>query len=868
MPADAQRDEFRACLRELHTRAGRPSVDAIKAVTDTAGFTVGRSTIAAALSVNGSGGLKWPTVEAVLVGLRSLARAKLDPWETEASEWRPRFDAAFGTERSRSGRPKTDDVAFVLGPLPMEAAHYQPRRELAGRIHESKATTCVLSGLGGVGKTQLTARYARDRAAKGDLVVWVDASSVEAIESRLADAGAEYADADPARPAQAADRFLAWLAGTPQPWLIVLDALPDVGVLGRRRPPADVATGRTLITTRRRDTALLGGNGAFVDIREFPPGHAEDYLRDALRAHLADDVTGVAADLGFLPLALGQAAAFMNDLKVPCSGYRQRFADRRKRLPELLPGTSALPDGYQQTVAVTWSLSIEAADREPPVGLARPLLRLSAVLDPGGIPDQVFYSDAARNWLGYERTHDHGDLPAGLDPDTVHDGLQRLHLFNLASYEAGLVRVHNLVQRAVQDQCPVAELGEVAWAAADALLAAWLAAGGSPERVERLRANTRVLAGGHIDDLWLVHGPHPVLIGYGMNLGQAGQVRAAISHFERLTEIAEQRLGREHDSTRGLRGQLGAWQTHAGDMSSIDLLLQVVAEKTRDHGRDHPNTLYTRHNLAMAYLQAGAYEQALSEMEQVLVARRRIRMYGPDHPLTLTTWHNYALIQGESGDATGAASEFATIVAETVRVLGSKHHDTLSAQHEHARWLNMSGDHTTAKAVYESVVTARLDLLGPANPDTLLSQEGLAFALKGLGDEEAAKVILDEVRAHQARVLDADNPDLLMSLIYEAIERLDAGDPDALDDLVLRFENLVRAVGGGHRHVLTTAQDVAFYREQAGERDLNPMIVLIEGLLKVLPADDPLREYYGRILDDRQDGTPPEGRAVRKAYGE
>ncbi|WP_436535889.1 tetratricopeptide repeat protein [Actinoplanes sp. HUAS TT8] len=740
----------------------------------------------------------------------------------------------------------------VLGHLPMRAAHYQPRRELAGRIHESKATTSVLSGLGGVGKTQLAARYAQDRADDGHLVIWVDASSPEAIESRFAEAGAAYAGADPAQPAQAAERFLSWLADTSQPWLIVLDDLPDVRALGELRPPADVATGRTLITTRRRDRALAGGDGEFVEIREFDPGDAEQYLRGALDAHLADDVTGVAADLGFLPLALGQAAAFMNDLDVPCGGYRKRFADRRKRLPDLLPETNALPDGYRQTVAVTWSLSIEAVDRERPAGLARPLLKLSAVLDPGGIPDQVFFSDAALNWLGYQRTPD-ADTLAGLDPDTVHDALRKLHVFNLLSYEAGLVRVHNLVQRTVQDQYEAAELGEVAWAAADALLSGWLV----PGRHDLMRANTRVLARDRIDDLWHEYGPHPVLINYGMDLGQTGQVRAAIDHFTRLAEISEQRLGRDHDATRGLRGNIGSWQTRAGDTSSIHDLEQLVAEKSRDYGRDHPSTLFTRHNLALAYMQVGAFEQALSEMEQVLVVRRRLRMYGPDHELTLTTWHNLAFIRGESGDAAGAAAEFETIVAETIRMVGTEHPDALSAQHEHARWRNISGDHATAKAIFASVIAARIELLGPTHPDTLLSQEGLAFALKSLGDEDAARALLDEVRDHQEQVLDPDNPDLLFKPFYEAVERLDSGDGDALDELTRRFEDLLRTFGGGHRYVQLAAQALAFYRQKAGETDVNPMVVLAQGLVKVLPPDDPLRDFYEQVLDRRPDESAP-----------
>jgi hypothetical protein len=180
-------------------------------------------------------------------------------------------------------------------------------------------------------------------------------------------------------------------------------------------------------------------------------------------------------------------------------------------------------------------------------------------------------------------------------------------------------------------------------------------------------------------------------------------------------------------------------------------------------------------------------------------------------------------------------------------VLGPEHNDTLSAQHEHARWLNVSGEHAAAKKLFASVVVARLELLGPGHPDTLLSQEGLAFAHKGLGEQDAAKALFDEIRAHRTRVLDADSPDLLFALLYETTERLDDDDPDALNELEQRFEDLLRAVGAGHRYVHLAAQAVAFYRGRAG-RSGDPMVALIEGMLKVLPADDPLRGHYTEIL--------------------
>jgi hypothetical protein len=80
------------------------------------------------------------------------------------------------------------------------------------------------------------------------------------------------------------------------------------------------------------------------------------------------------AALGYLPLALAQAAAFLIDRGLTCAQYAERFADRRRRLVDVLPEHGALPDDHRATVAATWLLSIELANCLAPAGLARPIL--------------------------------------------------------------------------------------------------------------------------------------------------------------------------------------------------------------------------------------------------------------------------------------------------------------------------------------------------------------------------------------------------------------------------------------------------------------------------------------------------------------
>ncbi len=113
-----------------------------------------------------------------------------------------------------------------------------------------------------------------------------------------------------------------------------------------------------------------------------PPRSAVAYLSTKLHAD-PDQWIGaldLAGDLGYLPIALAQAAALMADTGLDCRGYRARIAERMQRLAGGAAGD------YPSIVAATWSLATEFAEQIPPAGLARPALTLAALLDANGIP--------------------------------------------------------------------------------------------------------------------------------------------------------------------------------------------------------------------------------------------------------------------------------------------------------------------------------------------------------------------------------------------------------------------------------------------------------------------------------------------------
>lgn len=495
-----------------------------------------------------------------------------------------------------------------VGVVPLLADCFQERapemRGLDDAVSAGRTAvlTQVLSGLGGVGKTQLAAAYARRvwDAGELDLLVWATARSRDAVQARYAQAAAEIGQPPPDVDS-AAEWFLGWVQTTTRRWLVVLDDLSDPADLQGLWPEGPC--GRVLVTTRRRDAALAGGTRQLIEVGLYTPGQALAYLRektgdgDGLE-HAAD----LAADLGYLPLALAQAAAYLHDRQETYAGYRRRLRDRRKRLPELFPD-DALADDYRSTVAATWSISLEAADRLLPPGLATPVLRLASTLDPNGAPLEVFTTPAALAFLTDQHQPTGSASPtARVDEHDCRDALSNLHRLNLISVDRGggprAVRTHALVQRATLDQLPADTLAATVRAAADAVLAVWPEIERDTSLGQALRDCTMTLKERHSAPLWAPDG-HPVLFRAGRSLGECGLVSAAVHYWIQTATDATDALGADHPDTLTTRHHLAHLRGEDGDSAgAVAAFEELLGDCLRVLGADHPDTLITRRNLA------------------------------------------------------------------------------------------------------------------------------------------------------------------------------------------------------------------------------------------------------------------------------
>ncbi|MDQ3154240.1 MAG: NB-ARC domain-containing protein [Actinomycetota bacterium] len=470
-----------------------------------------------------------------------------------------------GTQVSNFFAAETVSWPVRVGAVPALADCYQPRDESDAleRAVDPGGTavlTQVLSGLGGVGKSQLAAAYARSVAGRVELLMWVTATSRDAILGTYAQAARQLGYRVPGGVEQAAGWFLSWLQIAGRDWLVVLDDVADPADLRGLWP--DGLRGRTLVTTRRTDAVLSNQGRRRIDVGLFTPEDARRYLAAKLDADPGSgrmpDVDELAADLGYLPLALAQAAAFILDRDETCAGYRARLADRRRRLSELFP-EDALADDYRATVAATWSISIEAADQLVPRGLCRPLLQVASVLDPNGFPIDVVQTAAVISYVAAHLATAEGQRApegAALSGQDCRDALRNLARLSLLSVDpAGGpsgVRVHALVQRAAVEHLDHERVTSIVHAAASALPEVWPDIERDPQLGQVLRANTATLAGRQVDALWEPDG-HPVLWRAGRSLGECGLVSAAVDYWTQMVRDADRVLGADHPDTLSAR---------------------------------------------------------------------------------------------------------------------------------------------------------------------------------------------------------------------------------------------------------------------------------------------------------------------------
>jgi tetratricopeptide (TPR) repeat protein len=562
---------------------------------------------------------------------------------------------AAGTQELVAAKPHAQTTAndqVVVGDIPALRPGFQPRPALLAQLNRaSQDPPVVLTGIWGAGKTQLAAAYARARLADGwRLIAWVDARDSETLLAGLA-AVAEAAgmSVGGSRPglADAGQAVRHWLEADGSRRLLVFDGVEDLGLLRPFVPAAGAA--RVLLTMAGE---LVPEFGTRVSVGVFSAEEALALLGG--RTGLADEdgALAVAVQLGYLPLALDQAAAMIAKQHV---GYAAYLAKLRvlSAGDHLARGEGEEDQPSPPGVAEAVLLAMEAASVADRLGVSIGVIELVAMLSPAVVRRDLLRSAGQAGTLlgggrrvagsmvdqALERLNERSLLSFSLDGRAV-----SLHRLAARVIRAGLARQGRLVTAcraaaSAVDEAATAPATPRDHRAARELIGQIMAlldnakasADDADEELDRKLMRLRRLA---LDRL----------------VGLGDSMPRAIAIGEPLIADLERLQGPDDPDTMRARNDLARAYREAGRVAdAIPLVEHTLAARKRLLGADHPSTLASRNNLASAYRVTGRLAEAIGLFEENLAACERL--FGADNPKTLASRHSLDLARQESAQA-------------------------------------------------------------------------------------------------------------------------------------------------------------------------------------------------------------------------
>ncbi len=454
----------------------------------------------------------------------------------------------------------------------------------------------AISGLGGIGKTQLAIEYAYRYHHDYEAVLWARAETREDLIASYSVIATllklpEQHVGDQEITIAAVKRWLQ----THQKWLLILDNADDVTLLPPFLPP--IPGGHILLTTRAYDMRRLATRlevetlpieqGALLLLRRAallpPDGTLEQASADERRL-----ATTLTKELGGLPLALDQAGAYLEATGMSLDDYQHIYQTHRQTL---LNERRSLVTDHPEPVATTWSLSFERVEKKNPA--AADLLRLCAYLAPDAIPETILTE-------GAEHLGDHL-VPDAADAFLFAQAIEALRAYSLLTRDprTKTLTVHRLVQAVTQDSLPTDAAQH--WKQR-AILAVNIACPKVSD-VNQWPACERWLPHALLCADWIGQGqissPETahLLNEAGYYLNARGRYREAEPLYQRALEIKEQQLGALHPNTATSLNNLASLYQDQGKYAEAEPLYQralTILEQTLGH--EHPNTRAGRRN--------------------------------------------------------------------------------------------------------------------------------------------------------------------------------------------------------------------------------------------------------------------------------
>jgi tetratricopeptide (TPR) repeat protein len=671
-------------------------------------------------------------------------------------------------------------------------------------VPNSAVAESLPNWFGACGKTQIAVMIAESlwRSRVIDGLIWISATNRAAVLSGFVQASVAATGLEPTGTADSvAVRFVSWLGETRQPWLVVLDDLPETVDLSGLWP--DGPAGRLLITSQQPAPAIGRPGTRVLPVGFFSTREALNGLHERLSANPVqrEGAIDLVEMLGREPLALGQASAVVASSNLTCRDYRDLFVQRRQ---EIWVGANEIPSA----ASVTWILSLDRAESLLPSPSVRLMLVFLALLDGHGIPGPFFGTQALFSYLSGAATA----FNTAPDPRQVWDVLLALERAGLITLNRDVtpptVLMNSALQAAIKLAAPADFQEPAARAAASALLEVWPADEATPWAAASLRANVASLQDSAVDVLW-ADGCHPLLLRVGRSLDEARLAGSAVDFWSGLAARCDAKLPAGHPDALVVADRLAAAYLMAGNAEeAVQWYQRVLADRTRELTPGHPAIAAARVSLARALIMVGESTDAVAVMLRAVGEDEQFR--GDGHPETLSARDELATAYQAAGDYAAAGQLLARSLADRERLQGQRDPQTMATRDRLAAAYLAEGKFKDAISHYKRVLGDREKVLGRDHLDTIAAAASLSAAYQAAGRMPAAMRYAERCCADSERVLGPDHSDTLTRLanlahLYYAVGRV--GDAVALlRDTAVRCE---RTLGPGHPLTQTIHQSLS-----------------------------------------------------------
>ncbi|GLA09992.1 hypothetical protein AnigIFM60653_001131 [Aspergillus niger] len=664
----------------------------------------------------------------------------------------------------------------------------------------SKVAIC---GLGGVGKTQIALEMAyrmRNRDPNCS-ICWITCTSYESVEQAYMNIASKLRMTD-IKPAEVKEKVKAYLSlESAGKWLVIFDNADDMGMWSTNDTTDTVLTdflpeseqGHILFTTRSRKVAVKLASSHVITVTEPNTETSVEILENSLveKTLLNDRITALnlLKQLAFLPLAITQAAAYINENSIGLSDYLQLLRDQEPHVIELLSeefGDEMRYKDIQNPVALTWFISFQQIQQLNK--LAADYLSFFACINPRDIPQALlpqptsnkdktdalgllkafsFISEgsgdsslnlhrlvhlATRNWLRENQQFSRqllktADQLSEVFPSNDHRNRQAWreylpHALSLIA-EAGFQKEQEKYIDLIQNVCSCLT-SDGRWKEAEEL------------EVQVLELRKRVLGPEHPDTL-------ASMSTLAWTYWYQGRWKEAEELQVQVLELSKQVLGPEHSGTLISMSTLAWTYRNQGRWKEAEeLQVQVLELRKQVLGPEHPDTLASMSDLAWTYGNQGRWKEAEELQVQELELRKQV--LGPEHPGTLTSMSNLAWTYWNQGRWKEAEELQVQELELRKQVLGPEHPDTLTSMSNLAWTYRNQGRWKEAEELQVQVLELRKQVLGPEHPGTLTSMSILAWTYWNQGRWKEAEELQVQVLETSKQVLGPEHPDTLTSM--------------------------------------------------------------------------------------------------------